>query len=1053
MKIMSICGAQSKYMKNMCTRGLVPNSCIVINVQDPSVDMQSTPVALPLLQGLVTIVALCSAPFAEADVSHVLRGEARPPPHHEPTDPREVNSLTADAGDYWWMADDSPFRAAYDEYKKCSEKGNCLSANLPPIDIKKNPFFNGAIQSNSLAHGQGSKVEGSSHPFHSGASIDISKNPFLNGEFVAGNGDKIRDENGFIGVQPKKPGFATTHPLASNKPGFSTSFPVGQQAIVLNGSSSGFGSGSSGFGASASFAIAHGQGGLQHSNQGASQPDFGQASRSGSVACTVKNHACVPKHLCVNGVVTGNSENLLLGLYCNPETEVCCQFSGQRNLENVYNQLPKLSQKTAHPTSINDLISSEKKLSSGTSIRFAGANGSSPITIQVIGGENDDGKTQYTSGSSIRPSTLKPTRQVNSNENSVFGSPVDYSNVHFDSNVRFASTIQGPEYLPPLEGTTPSISTYQPSIPTTPRPTSCPPGTQRTLGGLCESARLPECPPGTIRKPDNSCEKPACPYGYEQQPDGSCKRLQPPTTPQTPTTASCPPGTYPIGGGRCTSLSSPVSSCPPGTLRRPDGSCGPRPGSTPTPCPPGTHLTNLGECAPDTQKSVCPFGAVRLPDGTCQTSSSPRPCPPGTFLAASGTCAPSSTPTTPAPSCPPGTTRQPDGSCQKRITPLPTCPPGTFSGLSGECRTQPTPLPGCPIGSTRQPDGSCQRTSPSPTPRCPVGTIQQPDGSCQKPSSPAPVCPPGSYPGPNGECRGPSTLPPTSRCPYGTIQQPDGSCQRPSSPAPSCPPGSYPGPNGECRGPSIPPPTSRCPYGTNQQPDGSCQRPSSPAPSCPPGSYPGPNGECRGPSTPPPTSRCPYGTIQQPDGSCQRPSSPAPTCPPGSYPGPNGECRGPSTPSPTSRCPYGTVQQPDGSCQRPSSPAPACPPGSYPGPNGECRGPSTLSPTPRCPTGTIQQPDGSCQKPQLPCPPGKGVEFLRRYKAILSQAQENEIVLHRKNLDKRFYGLTLKSLRFLLYCCAERNRIEHPFSRANQLAGRDYTRCFMKKNRLSLRVP
>ncbi|VEN56226.1 unnamed protein product, partial [Callosobruchus maculatus] len=643
--------------------------------------------------------------------------------------------------------------------------------------------------------------------------------------------------------------------------------------------------------------------------------------------------------------------------------------------------------------------------------------------FQVIGGENDDGKTQYTSGSPIRSSTLKPTREANSNENSVFGSPVDYSNVHFDSNVRFASTIQGPEYLPPLEGTTPSISTYQPSIPTTPRPVSCPPGTQRTIGGLCERTQLPECPPGTIRKPDNSCEKPACPYGYEQQPDGSCKRLQPPTTPQTPTTPSCPPGTYSIGGGRCSSPSSPVSSCPPGTLRRPDGSCGPRTGPTPTPCPPGTHLTALGECAPDTQKSVCPFGAVRLPDGTCQTSSSPRPCPPGTFLTASGTCGPSSTPTTPTPSCPPGTIQQPDGSCQRRITPLPTCPPGTFRGPSGECRTQPTPLPGCPIGSTRQPDGSCQRScppgsypqpngecrgpsTPSPTPKCPAGTIQQPDGSCQRPSSPSPSCPPGSYPGPNGECRGPST--PTSRCPAGTIQQADGSCQRPSSPAPSCPPGSYPGPSGECRGPSTP--TPRCPAGTIQQPDGSCQRPSSPAPSCPPGSYPGPNGECRGPSTP--TPRCPAGTIQQPDGSCQRPSSPAPSCPPGSYPGPNGECRGPSTPTsrcpagtfqqpdgscqrpsspapscppgsypgpngecrgpstPTSRCPAGTIQQPDGSCQRPSSPALSCPPGSYPGPNGECRGPSTPSPTPRCPAGTIPQPDGSCQRPQLPCPPG-----------------------------------------------------------------------------------
>ncbi|CAH1985855.1 unnamed protein product [Acanthoscelides obtectus] len=162
--------------------------------------MQSTRAgALPLLHRLVTVLALSTAPFAAADVSHVLRGEAHPPPHYAAANAREVNSLTADAGgDYWWMADDSPFKAAYDEYKKCGEKGNCLNvggkagvsvaanANLPPIDIKKNPFFNGAIQSNSISSGQGSKIEGSSHGFHSGVNIDISKNPFLNGEFVTG---------------------------------------------------------------------------------------------------------------------------------------------------------------------------------------------------------------------------------------------------------------------------------------------------------------------------------------------------------------------------------------------------------------------------------------------------------------------------------------------------------------------------------------------------------------------------------------------------------------------------------------------------------------------------------------------------------------------------------------------------------------------------------------------------------------------------------------------------------------------------------------------------
>ncbi|CAH2020811.1 unnamed protein product [Acanthoscelides obtectus] len=179
------------------------------------------------------------------------------------------------------------------------------------------------------------------------------------------------------------------------------------------------------------------------------------------------------------------------GLYCNHDTEVCCQIPNSQVDVDLNDVLPKLSKKTVHPTSINDLISSEKKLSAGSSIRIGGTDGTSPMAIQVNADENLDRKTQYTSGSSIQTSTLKPTREVNSNENSIFARPIDYSNVHFDSNVRFASTIQGPEYLPPLVGTTPSISTYQPSIPTTPRP-ACPPGTQLTPSGRCESAQPQE---------------------------------------------------------------------------------------------------------------------------------------------------------------------------------------------------------------------------------------------------------------------------------------------------------------------------------------------------------------------------------------------------------------------------------------------------------------------------------------------------------------------------------------------------------------------------------
>lgn len=78
---------------------------------------------------------------------------------------------------------------------------------------------------------------------------------------------------------------------------------------------------------------------------------------------------------------------------------------------------------------------------------------------------------------------------------------------------------------------------------------------------------------------------------------------------------------------------------------------------------------------------------------------------------------------------------------------------------------------------------------------------------------------------------------------------------------------------------------------------------------------------------------------------------------------------------------------------------------------------------------------------------------LGRFRATFSSEQEKEVVDHCIDLDKRFFGLTLKSLRFLLYKFAEENNLPHQFSAKAQLAGRDFTRAFMKRNKLSLRVP
>lgn len=84
---------------------------------------------------------------------------------------------------------------------------------------------------------------------------------------------------------------------------------------------------------------------------------------------------------------------------------------------------------------------------------------------------------------------------------------------------------------------------------------------------------------------------------------------------------------------------------------------------------------------------------------------------------------------------------------------------------------------------------------------------------------------------------------------------------------------------------------------------------------------------------------------------------------------------------------------------------------------------------------------------------GKGGSSLGRFRKVLTREQEQAIEQHCVELDKRFFGLSLKSLRYLLYSYAEKNNISHPFPHSSKMAGRDFTREFMKRNKLSLRTP
>ena len=79
---------------------------------------------------------------------------------------------------------------------------------------------------------------------------------------------------------------------------------------------------------------------------------------------------------------------------------------------------------------------------------------------------------------------------------------------------------------------------------------------------------------------------------------------------------------------------------------------------------------------------------------------------------------------------------------------------------------------------------------------------------------------------------------------------------------------------------------------------------------------------------------------------------------------------------------------------------------------------------------------------------------LGRFRRVFDAAFDSELVQHCVEMQKRYYGLSIADLRRLAFQLAERNNIAHPFSKASQMAGEEWARCFLKRNStLSLRSP
>ena len=84
--------------------------------------------------------------------------------------------------------------------------------------------------------------------------------------------------------------------------------------------------------------------------------------------------------------------------------------------------------------------------------------------------------------------------------------------------------------------------------------------------------------------------------------------------------------------------------------------------------------------------------------------------------------------------------------------------------------------------------------------------------------------------------------------------------------------------------------------------------------------------------------------------------------------------------------------------------------------------------------------------------PGK--QHLGRFRAVLNQDFESELVAHILELQQRFYGITPMDLRRLAYQVAEKEKLRHPFNKMKQMAGRKWLKEFLYRHpELSVREP
>lgn len=75
-------------------------------------------------------------------------------------------------------------------------------------------------------------------------------------------------------------------------------------------------------------------------------------------------------------------------------------------------------------------------------------------------------------------------------------------------------------------------------------------------------------------------------------------------------------------------------------------------------------------------------------------------------------------------------------------------------------------------------------------------------------------------------------------------------------------------------------------------------------------------------------------------------------------------------------------------------------------------------------------------------------------RSILPREVEEDLVKHVVDMETRFFGLTTKDLRKLVFEIAERNNLKNEFNKEKKMAGKKWIKGFLTRNpRISLRVP